>query len=154
MSQTVMQTSVVPDDLLDNPTRCAAAHNQQYIIPVVCPTVPKMLQRTHDIRLWRIHPWQFVYEHHFPPIRLRFQQLFQCIERIEPVFQLWHVTHSCFAKRCGKLFQLQLLRCFLQPCMTECKMVMECLFDQICLSHASSSVQRDKLRLAARIQFL
>lgn len=55
-----MQPSVIVDNFTDYPGCCRPAYNQNDILPVCSPAIPKMLQRRQERRFRRVQPWQFI----------------------------------------------------------------------------------------------
>ena len=61
---TVVESSPVLDDLVNDPRRGGSTDNQQNVLAGAAPAVPEMLQGRNEIGLGRIHPRDLVNEDH------------------------------------------------------------------------------------------
>jgi len=62
---TVVQTSMVAEDVIDNPRGGRATDDKQNVFSSRSVAIPKMFKCRYKTGTWRIHPRKFVNEYYF-----------------------------------------------------------------------------------------
>ena len=122
----------------------------------VAPAVPEGFEGGEEPRTRRVHPRQFVNEHHLPrTVVLAFKQLLEHEEGFHPAFGTVAAFHAVTNQ--GKVEVLQLVFQGHFPlavvrrkaCVMEGHIVAQHFVDEEGLAHATAAINRDKLGLSA-----
>ena len=149
---------MVIDKLVLNPACCRTANHHHHVVPMASPVVPEPLKSRHELRPWRIHPWQFIKENHDSlTLVLLFHQLREHQEGINPTRRLMRLAHAVLLQRDIELLQLQLhqvyprllllvlaLRLLVfdrrKTCMTKRQLTSQCLINQERLANTPTTI--------------
>ena len=107
MSEPVMQSTLILDNLLDHPRCSTAAHYEYDVLSGRCPSVPERFQFRKKTRARGIHPGQFVNEHYLSgAVVYTLKMHLQHIEGFEPRSGLVTLLHALTEQRVIEMLQL------------------------------------------------
>ena len=145
----VMQPSLVLDDVLHHPRCGRPAHHQHHILARGAPLVPEQVYSLHKTRLLRIHPRQFVQENHLALLARLLHHHPQPFESLIPVSRSRRLAFvAILQQRIMEVLQLLSLCSPAHACSVEHKVVPKELLHQKSLAHTPATIHRHELRSA------